>query len=502
MPPTRTSTCQVCHEKPQKYRCPVCSAPYCSVGCYKSHKEKSHGDATGNRTGAGSTSSTTFTPHPQVPALPIPLNLPPLHLPGRADPLQIQIQPESTASNSNSNSNSISTPRASSLSSSSKTTSTRRRRRLRPLSDLRWPSAPDESTYLDPLLRDEPKPLRIGWVGGSGAGGTSAAGAFASGSGSAAGNEATGRETRGTGEMVGYAALATSGGLRRLLEVEDRVEVEVEVDDRVEHMERVENEDEERVGGGGQGDGDEEVRGADRGSISTTPATTTTQSAEAELAADAAVPPPTMKPTPDSDYVSAANSAVSTATISPTSPAASAVTKPAPAPRPPTLPSNQPQPQPQTPNETLRRLLRLLHTYPRYARKEVLAKLLGFEGELAVDHDYGTGGSGKQEGARGSTRGGIRGRRIRVDKVPEGGWVLRPFPEYGDGGIAGRSTDARSKHGKSKQHSVPNQRTGMDIQAMHIGEKETLAFRAFAECVRGVAGDGDKDAGRGVEWEF
>jgi hypothetical protein len=130
-----------------------------------------------------------------------------------------------------------------------------------------------------------------------------------------------------------------------------------------------------------------------------------------------------------------------------------------------------------------------------------LAKLLGFEGELAVDHDYGTGGSGKQEGARGSARGGIRGRRIRVDKVPEGGWVLRPFgPEHGGGGIAGKSTDGRSKHGKSK-HPVPNQRTEMVSDALYVGEKETLAFRAFAECVRGVVGDGHRDAGAGVEWE-
>lgn len=137
-----------------------------------------------------------------------------------------------------------------------------------------------------------------------------------------------------------------------------------------------------------------------------------------------------------------------------------------------------------------------------------MAKLLGFEGELAVEYHTGSGSgsgasgtSGKQEGARGSAKGGIRGRRIRVDKVPEGGWVLRPFdPEHGGGRIAGRSTEGRSKHGRSK-HTVPNQRTGMDNQAMHIGEKETLAFRAFAECVRGVVGDGDKDAGPGVEWE-
>jgi hypothetical protein len=250
-------------------------------------------------------------------------------------------------------------------------------------------------------------------------------------------------------------------------------------------------------------DGLEDEVEADRGSMTTsagTIATTSVQAGQGQEAAEAeaAGPPPTMKPIPDSDPDSGSNSEVSAAMISTSPPAATATAVPAPAPatahaaRPPTRPSNQSQ----TPNETLRRLLKLLHTYPRYARKEVLAKLLGFEGELAVDYHTGSG-SVKQE----SARGGIRGRRIRVDKVPEGGWVLRPFgPEHGGGGIAGKSTDGRSKHGKSK-HPVPNQRTEMVSDALYVGEKETLAFRAFAECVRGVVGDGHRDAGAGVEWE-
>lgn len=32
---------------------------------------------------------------------------------------------------------------------------------LRPLTSLRWPYAPDESAFPDPLKRDDPKPLQI-----------------------------------------------------------------------------------------------------------------------------------------------------------------------------------------------------------------------------------------------------------------------------------------------------------------------------------------------------
>ncbi|XP_044530225.1 zinc finger HIT domain-containing protein 3 isoform X1 [Gracilinanus agilis] len=33
------SVCGVCEERP-KYRCPACRVPYCSVPCYKKHKEQ------------------------------------------------------------------------------------------------------------------------------------------------------------------------------------------------------------------------------------------------------------------------------------------------------------------------------------------------------------------------------------------------------------------------------------------------------------------------------
>ncbi|KAK3165862.1 hypothetical protein QOZ80_1AG0038690 [Eleusine coracana subsp. coracana] len=34
-------TCSVCNEAPSKYKCPSCRTPYCSVTCFKNHKEKS-----------------------------------------------------------------------------------------------------------------------------------------------------------------------------------------------------------------------------------------------------------------------------------------------------------------------------------------------------------------------------------------------------------------------------------------------------------------------------
>ncbi|KAF9912530.1 hypothetical protein BX616_010319 [Lobosporangium transversale] len=31
--------CGVCNTEPSKYKCPVCTLPYCSLVCYKKHKE-------------------------------------------------------------------------------------------------------------------------------------------------------------------------------------------------------------------------------------------------------------------------------------------------------------------------------------------------------------------------------------------------------------------------------------------------------------------------------
>jgi len=37
-----TTVCEVCQKQPFKYKCPQCQAKYCSVGCYKIHKETVH----------------------------------------------------------------------------------------------------------------------------------------------------------------------------------------------------------------------------------------------------------------------------------------------------------------------------------------------------------------------------------------------------------------------------------------------------------------------------
>ncbi|XP_057540026.1 uncharacterized protein LOC130818020 isoform X2 [Amaranthus tricolor] len=34
--------CKVCNEAKSKYKCPTCLMPYCSLVCYKKHKETSH----------------------------------------------------------------------------------------------------------------------------------------------------------------------------------------------------------------------------------------------------------------------------------------------------------------------------------------------------------------------------------------------------------------------------------------------------------------------------
>ncbi|KAG8078377.1 hypothetical protein GUJ93_ZPchr0007g4866 [Zizania palustris] len=34
-------SCEVCKEAPHKYKCPACLTPYCSVACFKNHKDNS-----------------------------------------------------------------------------------------------------------------------------------------------------------------------------------------------------------------------------------------------------------------------------------------------------------------------------------------------------------------------------------------------------------------------------------------------------------------------------
>ncbi|KAL5205008.1 hypothetical protein ABZP36_009879 [Zizania latifolia] len=32
-------SCEMCKEAPPKYNCPACRTPYCSVACFKNHKD-------------------------------------------------------------------------------------------------------------------------------------------------------------------------------------------------------------------------------------------------------------------------------------------------------------------------------------------------------------------------------------------------------------------------------------------------------------------------------
>ncbi|KAG7089656.1 hypothetical protein E1B28_011317 [Marasmius oreades] len=113
MPPShQRAPCQVCKKNEMKYTCSVCAALYCSVPCYKQHKESSCTARTQEPSNAGYDSHETFTPPPS--------------------------QEESTLE-----------------------TILEEPKPLKPLTSLRWPYVPDESSYPDPLERDDPKPLQL-----------------------------------------------------------------------------------------------------------------------------------------------------------------------------------------------------------------------------------------------------------------------------------------------------------------------------------------------------
>ncbi|KAF7357893.1 hypothetical protein MVEN_00835600 [Mycena venus] len=109
-PRTHRSKCQICHVNESKYTCSGCTAVYCSVPCYKKHKEvpcTSEKPRELNKTEDSESPATGPEP---------PLEEPPL-----ADD-------DAPA--------------------------------LRPLTSLKWPYVPEESAYPDPLKRDDPKPLQ------------------------------------------------------------------------------------------------------------------------------------------------------------------------------------------------------------------------------------------------------------------------------------------------------------------------------------------------------
>ncbi|KAF7298423.1 hypothetical protein MKEN_01367400 [Mycena kentingensis (nom. inval.)] len=128
MPPRR-SKCRVCATNESKYTCsvPGCSLDYCSVACYKQHK----GQKVAKPPTEGSysaDSSCIASGRSAASERDQPLDAPPL--PAATEPGDQDEPPLSESPT------------------------------LRPLTSLKWPYVPDQSSYPDPLKRDDPKPLQ------------------------------------------------------------------------------------------------------------------------------------------------------------------------------------------------------------------------------------------------------------------------------------------------------------------------------------------------------
>ncbi|KAF7298438.1 hypothetical protein MKEN_01368900 [Mycena kentingensis (nom. inval.)] len=127
MPPRR-SKCRVCATNESKYTCssPGCSIEYCSVACYKQHKGRNvaklpiegsyPAENSCNVYGGSDERDQSLDVSPSLLAATQPGN--------QYEPLLSQ-EPA-----------------------------------LRPLTSLKWPYVPDQSSYPDPLKRDDPKPLQ------------------------------------------------------------------------------------------------------------------------------------------------------------------------------------------------------------------------------------------------------------------------------------------------------------------------------------------------------
>ncbi|KJA20088.1 hypothetical protein HYPSUDRAFT_167579 [Hypholoma sublateritium FD-334 SS-4] len=105
--------CQVCLEQDFKYTCPQCRIVYCSLVCYRKHKETSCGT---HKEGSTIRSATEITHDP------------------------------------NQSNNEVSHALKQPLSDPVV---------LRPLTSLKWPYVPDESAFPDPLKRDDPKVIQL-----------------------------------------------------------------------------------------------------------------------------------------------------------------------------------------------------------------------------------------------------------------------------------------------------------------------------------------------------
>ncbi|CAL1706114.1 unnamed protein product [Somion occarium] len=116
MPPKQQKKppCKICNSQESKYTCSKCMVPYCSVACYKTHKE---GFCATDDTKRNTAEVTTIINDVQQSSESEDLS--------RAPDLKPPSPP------------------------------------LRLLTSLKWPYIPEEPAYPDPLKRDDPKPLQL-----------------------------------------------------------------------------------------------------------------------------------------------------------------------------------------------------------------------------------------------------------------------------------------------------------------------------------------------------
>ncbi|OWZ32476.1 hypothetical protein C343_03112 [Cryptococcus neoformans C23] len=112
-------TCAVCSQHPPKYRCSSCPLRYCSVSCYKAHKNQCN--------------AVTQQQSAIHPTEPLGSEI------GVLSQATVGAVPERVSNSEEHSMNNAS---------------------LRPLVSLNWPPEPDPGLFTDPLLKDDPKPLR------------------------------------------------------------------------------------------------------------------------------------------------------------------------------------------------------------------------------------------------------------------------------------------------------------------------------------------------------
>ncbi|KAM5530527.1 hypothetical protein V8D89_015804 [Ganoderma adspersum] len=122
MAPPKRAPCQVCESVESKYTCSKCSVVYCSVPCYKQHKETCAGTPH-----QGESSRKLTTEQYEVPAAAPRIEGPTAEASASDTDVAEAVSPPPT----------------------------------RTLASLNWPYVPEESAYPDPLKRDDPKPLQV-----------------------------------------------------------------------------------------------------------------------------------------------------------------------------------------------------------------------------------------------------------------------------------------------------------------------------------------------------